>query len=81
MFIPGSARVISEHGIMRFPCCHTGHGEHRMTRPAMPENMVYTGKAFIWVILGLLAALISYLSFRGYFAADMLIGFANLLHC
>jgi hypothetical protein len=52
-----------------------------MTRPAMPENMVYTGKAFIWVILGLLAALISYLSFRGYFAADMLIGFANLLHC
>ena len=47
----------------------------------MRTTMTYTGKAFVWLFLGLLAAVISYLSFRGYFAAELLIGFANLLHC
>jgi hypothetical protein len=47
----------------------------------MPTTMSYKGKAFVWAVLGVLTAVISYLSFRGYFAADLLIGFANLLHC
>jgi hypothetical protein len=35
----------------------------------------------IWFVLAALAALVSYWSFRGYLAAEFLIGFANSLYC
>ena len=40
-----------------------------------------TRKAMIWMLLAALAALVSYWSFRGYLAAEFLIGFANSLYC
>jgi hypothetical protein len=40
-----------------------------------------TRKAMIWFVLAALTALVSYWSFRGYLAAEFLIGFANSLYC
>lgn len=40
-----------------------------------------TRKAMMWLLLAALAALVSYWSFRGYLAAEFLIGFANSLYC
>lgn len=35
----------------------------------------------MWTLLAALAALISYVSFRGYLGAEFLINFANSLYC
>jgi hypothetical protein len=52
------------------------------TRAYSEEQAVtQTRKAMIWLLLAALAALVSYWSFRGYLAAEFLIGFANSLYC
>lgn len=43
--------------------------------------MTQSRKFLAWALLAALAALISYLSFRGYLGAEFLIGFANSLYC
>ena len=35
----------------------------------------------VWVLLGVLLAYLSYLSFRAYLGPDFLIGFANVFSC
>jgi asparagine N-glycosylation enzyme membrane subunit Stt3 len=45
------------------------------------QAVTQTRKAMIWFVLAALAALVSYWSFRGYLAAEFLIGFANSLYC
>ena len=35
----------------------------------------------LWVILGALAALLTYAAFRGYLSPDFLIGFSNSFRC
>ena len=45
------------------------------------EAVTETRKAIMWLLLAALAALVSYWSFRGYLAAEFLIGFANSLYC
>jgi hypothetical protein len=38
-------------------------------------------KALIWLLIGALAAGLAYAAFRGYFSAELLIGFANGFVC
>lgn len=38
-------------------------------------------KMLAWVLLSVLAALLSYAAFRGYFSPELLIGFANTFSC
>lgn len=35
----------------------------------------------LWVVLGALAALLTYLAFRGYLSPDFLISFSNSFRC
>ena len=35
----------------------------------------------MWLMLAVLAALLSYVGFRGYMTPDMLFNFANAFHC
>lgn len=43
--------------------------------------MVQARKLLIWLMLVALATLVSYFSFRGYLGPDLLLHFANALHC
>jgi len=38
-------------------------------------------RILLWLVLGTLAALLSYFAFRGYFSPDFLIGFSNVFRC
>jgi len=38
-------------------------------------------RAIVWLILAALAALVTYLAFRGYFSADLLLNFSNTFNC
>ena len=46
-----------------------------MTLPPQPL------KALLWLLTGGLAAALAYAAFRGYFSAELLIGFANGFVC
>ena len=35
----------------------------------------------LWVLVGVLAALLSYIAFRSYLSPDFLINFSNAFHC
>lgn len=35
----------------------------------------------LWLMLGALAALLSYIAFRGYLSPELLINFSNAFHC
>jgi hypothetical protein len=35
----------------------------------------------VWILLSILAASLSYAAFRGYFSAELLLGFANTFSC
>ena len=43
--------------------------------------MTQTRKILVWAMLAALAALVAYVSFRGYVSADMLFYFGNLFYC
>lgn len=43
--------------------------------------MSQTRKFLIWMLIATLAALVSYISFRGYLNPDFLINFANSFYC
>lgn len=43
--------------------------------------MVHARRILMWTLLGALAVLLSYFSFRGYLGPDFLLHFANALHC
>jgi hypothetical protein len=43
--------------------------------------MTQAQKILMWLLLMALAALVSYVSFRGYLSLEFLIGFANYLYC
>lgn len=38
-------------------------------------------RILLWLVLSVLAALLSYFAFRGYFSPDFLIGFSNVFRC
>lgn len=38
-------------------------------------------RAMVWLILAALAALVTYLAFRGYFSPDLLLNFSNTFSC
>lgn len=38
-------------------------------------------KMLVWLLLSVLAALLSYAAFRGYFSPELLLGFANTFSC
>lgn len=38
-------------------------------------------RAMVWLILAALAALMTYLAFRGYFSPDLLLNFSNTFSC
>ncbi len=38
-------------------------------------------KPVVWMVLAALAALLSYVAFRGYLSPDFLLGFANNFSC
>ena len=38
-------------------------------------------RILLWLVLGVLAALISYVAFRGYLSPELLIGFSNAFRC
>ena len=38
-------------------------------------------RAIIWVLLGMIVALLCYVGFRGYLSAEMLLNFANSFYC
>lgn len=43
--------------------------------------MNQTRKLLIWILLATLAAMVSYISFRGYLNPDFLINFSNSFYC
>ena len=43
--------------------------------------MTQTRRIVIWLTLLALAALVSYVSFRGYFSPELLLNFANSFYC
>lgn len=43
--------------------------------------MTQTHKALAWLLVAMLAALLTYTSFRGYFNTELLLQFANTFHC
>jgi len=48
------------------------------------EALLMTRQArqlLVWVLLGVLLAYLSYVSFRAYLGPDFLIGFANIFSC
>lgn len=47
-------------------------------RIAMTANQ---RKMLVWILLSALAASLSYAAFRGYFSAELLLGFANSFSC
>lgn len=47
----------------------------------MDSDMHETRKILIWLLLAALAAMISYVGFRGYLSPDFLINFANSFSC
>jgi hypothetical protein len=53
----------------------SGASAEEMTRPPRPL------KALLWLLIGGLAAALAYTAFRGYFNAELLIGFANGFVC
>ena len=38
-------------------------------------------KTLMWMFISVLAALVTYVTFRGYLSADLLLGFANTFSC
>ena len=44
-------------------------------------RMSESRRVALWIVLGALAALLSYVAFRGYLSPDFLIGFANSFRC
>ena len=53
-----------------------GH-DHGLPR----HRMTQTRRIVIWLTLLALAALVSYVSFRGYFSPELLLNFANSFYC
>lgn len=47
----------------------------------MNDGMREIRKILIWLLLAVLAAMVSYVGFRGYLNPDFLIGFANSFSC
>lgn len=45
------------------------------------DGMHATRKFLIWLLLAVLAAMVSYVGFRGYLNPDFLINFANSFSC
>lgn len=43
--------------------------------------MTRTRRILMWMMLALLAALVSYLGFRGYLSPEFLINFSNAFYC
>lgn len=43
--------------------------------------MTQTRRMLTWMVLALLAALVSYIGFRGYMSPELLIFFANSFYC
>jgi len=43
--------------------------------------MTQTRKILMWLLLIVLTALVSYVSFRGYLSPELLIDFANSFYC
>jgi len=57
---------------------------HTRLCAARPEALLMTRQArqlLVWVLLGVLLAYLSYVSFRAYLGPDFLIGFANIFSC
>ncbi len=51
---------------------------------ARPETLLMTQQArqlLVWILLGVVLAYLSYISFRAYLGPDFLIGFANIFSC
>jgi uncharacterized membrane protein YedE/YeeE len=38
-------------------------------------------KMLVWIVLAILAALLTYATFRGYLSPELLLGFANTFSC
>ena len=47
----------------------------------MDGSMRETRKILIWLLIAALAAMVSYVGFRGYLNPDLLINFANSFSC
>lgn len=43
--------------------------------------MTQARKILVWMLLAALAAIVSYLGFRGYLSPELLINFSNSFHC
>jgi hypothetical protein len=50
-------------------------------RPAAIFMTRQTRQLLVWMLLGVLLAYVSYVSFRAYLGPDFLIGFANIFSC
>jgi len=58
--------------------------KHARSCAALPAAFLMTRQArqlLVWVLLGVLLAHITYVSFRAYLGPDFLIGFANIFSC
>lgn len=47
----------------------------------LSARMSESRRIVLWVVLGALAALLTYIAFRGYLSPDFLLGFANSFRC
>ena len=53
----------------------------RTATDMLNARMSESRRIALWVVLGALAALLSYIAFRGYLSPDFLIGFSNSFRC
>lgn len=49
--------------------------------PMLNVGMTQTTRILMWLMLIALAALVSYMGFRGYLSPELLINFANSFYC
>jgi len=66
---PRALKAFGSHGL-----------EWRIARSPV-HRMNQTRKALVWAALAALAALLTYVSFRGYLTAELLLHYANSFAC
>jgi hypothetical protein len=56
-------------------------GIRRAAAPMLEVRMTQSTRLLLWAMLAVLAAVVAYLGFRGYFSPELLFSFSNAFSC
>lgn len=74
--------ITHRHERDRTPCHNQGgKGDGPVAQNPVTAMSALHRKILVWILLSILAASLSYAAFRGYFSAELLLGFANTFSC